>query len=369
MKSYLPVAYSAEKVAYMASPSFISKLCLSAVALAATGCGGASGTSSALPASPSSHVIRTGTKPPPPCVPTVWASSLSSNAVYGFTAPTSAPCVTLTGPYNGLNINAPIAVAISKHPKVLYVADLNNDRILVFNYAGVFIKWWSTGYGGQTYQPWGVCVSPKGLVGVANRQFNNTGPPGNVEFFVPTAASGSGPTGEASGIFIADQWCAFDRVSNFFVDGTTSGGQVIAYLARAFVGLNGQTLVNSGLGSGAFWVGMYSRINNPANDTLSVGTSVGLSTTQTIDNWKVAGPAAGPLVFTAIGAYSLTSYPSTTDAVYQLAPSLGGANGLLYVADYGASQTLYTTNNGGAVALYNNVNGTVGVAVRPSGQY
>ena len=103
------------------------------------------------------------------CTPTVWASSVGSNAVYGYTAANTAPCVTLTGPYNGINLSAPIALTLSVKPQWLYVADLSNDRIVVFAYQGVFVKAWTTNLSGQQYQPWGVCVSRKGIVGVGNR--------------------------------------------------------------------------------------------------------------------------------------------------------------------------------------------------------
>lgn len=343
------------------------ELFLAAAAVAFAGCAGGAGTPPTA-SGVAAPQARTGARPAL-CTPTVWASSLGNNAVYGYTAANSTPCVTLTGPYNGLTLNAPITVAIGKNPQRLYVADLNNNRIAVFTYQGRFIKTWSTGTGGQLYQPWGVCVSPKGIVGVANRQFNNSGPPGNVEFFLPNAPNNSTPSGVATGIFTSDQFCAFDRKGNFFVDGTTSSGQKVAYLARAFVNMPAQTLVDSGLGTGSFWVGMYSRINSPANDTLSVGTSVGSSVTETVMSWKVSGPAVGPLAFSPLASYTLTAYPATTDAVYQLAPTTGGSSGTLYVADYGNSTVLSAAANGGAVSVYNSVSGTVGVATRPTGQY
>ena len=180
-----------------------------------------------------------------------------------------APCVTLTGPYNGLNLNAPITVAISRSPKRLYVADLGNNRVLVFTYNGTYVKWWSTAYGGALFQPWGVCVSRRGLVGVASRQSNNTGPPGNVEFFMPNAPSGSQASGDANGVLTADQFCAFDKNGNFFVESTDVGRTEERVPRCRIVNLPGQTLIDSGLGTAAFSVGMYSRINNPANDTLS----------------------------------------------------------------------------------------------------
>ncbi len=338
-------------------------------AVAIAGCaGGASAPPVASTGVAASSAVRPGMRPAL-CTPKVWTTSLASNAVYGYTSASSSPCVTLTGPYNGVSLNAPITVAIGKSPKRLYVADLNNNRIVVFTYQGRFVKALSTAYGGALYQPWGVCVSQTGIVGVANRQYNNTGPSGNVLFFPPTAPNNSTATGDASGIFISDQFCAFDKKGNFFVDGTTSAGQKIAYLAVAFVNVPGQTLIDSGLGTASFWVGMYSRINNPANDTLSVATSTPNSSTETVMNWKVSGPAAGPLSFSPLASYTLTGYPSTVNAVYQAAPTTGGNSGALYIADYGASSTLDAPANGGATALYNGVNSTTGVATRPTGQY
>jgi hypothetical protein len=305
---------------------------------------------------------------PAVCIPNVWASSLSANAVYGYTAPSSAPCVTLSGPYNGVSFNAPISLATDRHGH-LYVADLNNFRIAVFTRTGVFIKAFNTTLGTQSYQPWGVCVSNNGVVGVGNRQFNNSGPPGNVEFFPSSAPNNSTPTGWANGILSSEEFCAFDKRGNFFVDGVAAaspGGQKIAYLSRANVNLPSGTLVDSNLGSASFWVGMYSRIDNPVDDTLSVGTSVGNSSTETVMNWKIAGPPAGPLTFSSLPAYTLSSYPVTTDAVYQLAPFV---KTFLYIADYGNSTVLQAPSNGGGVTPYNSVGGTVGVATYPRGQY
>ncbi len=94
-----------------------SKLTACLVAIAVAGCSGSTGNA---PSSSTAVVpqVRTASKPPPPCIPKVWATSLSPYAVYGYTAPSSAPCVTLTGPYNGLNLNAPITVAISSSRSV-----------------------------------------------------------------------------------------------------------------------------------------------------------------------------------------------------------------------------------------------------------
>jgi hypothetical protein len=254
------------------------------------------------------------------------------------------------------------------------VADLYNDRIVVFNHKGVFVKAWTTNLNGQTFQPWGVCVTIHGgIVGVGNRQFNNSGAPGNVEFFKVTTANFGGPTGYATGILESDRFCAFDRKGNFFVDGlaygSQGGGPQIAYLARAYINTPAQALVNSTLGNASSWSGMYSRINTVVTDTLSVGTTVPYANTQTVYNWQVAGPAAGPLTFTPLSPYTLTSFPSTANPLYQLAPDASGSVGNLYIADYGAGSVLSAPANGGPVAPYNSVTSNAGVITQPIGQY
>jgi hypothetical protein len=340
-------------------------------ALILTGCTAGGASSLTVPTSNAAQASKHRTTP---CTPSVWASSVNSNQVYGYTAASTAPCVTLTGPYDGLNISSPIALAMGSSPRnYLYVADLNNDRILVFTKTGVFVKAWITDYTGVLYQPWGVCVSKNGrVVGVGNRAYDNSpAQPGNAEFFHTNTPDGGSAYASASGVLDSYNFCAFDKKGNFFIDGLTSSGATkVAYLPRADVPTGG-TLVDSGLGSASFWVGMYSRINSPANDTLSVGTSISYGTTETVDNWKITGPPGGPLTFSAIASYSLTGYPSTRDAVYQLAPSAGGncTTCALYIADYGYAAILQSPPNGGAVSTYNGVGTTVGVTTNPPGQY
>lgn len=314
------------------------------------------------------QVPHTAEKAAQPCTPTLWATSTFPSAVYGYRAANSAPCVTLVGPYGGLSLNAPISLAIGKNPDRLYVADLGNARIAVFNYRGTFVKTWSTLLGGQSYQPYGVCVGPNGWVGVGNRQYNYTGAAGNAEFFRTQTVNNGRPTGYATGILSSDQFCAFDRVGNFFVDGPSSSGQKIAYLARGHVGKVKQALVDSQLGTASYWVGMYSRVNSPADDTLTVGTAA-LAPTQNVANWKVAGPKSGPLTFAALPTYALSSYPEGADPIYQLAPAPGGSTGSIFAADYGSSVVLKAPANGGSVSVYNSVSWTTGVATRPAGQY
>lgn len=301
------------------------------------------------------------------CIPTVWASSLSTNAVYGYVAANSPPCITLNGTYAGLAFNAPTSVAVWK--KYLFVADLNNDRVVVFTITGSYVKYFSTALGGNTYQPWGVCVSQNGIVGTGNRS-------GNVEFWKYSAPSGSTPTGNATGTLLQSYaFCAFDKLNNFYVDGAAfpsqGGGQQIAFLPSGNVNAGTQTLCNSGLGNGGYWVGMYSRINSPVNQTLSVGAAAGNQVTELVYTWPVtgSGTSCSSLAFGAPTTLTLTPYPSTPDPMYQLAPKKsGGPAGPIYVADYGDNTTLRATALG-AVSVLQTVPLTTGVAAQPSGQY
>jgi hypothetical protein len=311
---------------------------------------------------------------PASCVPKLWASSLSSNAVYGYTALNTTPCITLSGTYAGHSFNAPTTVAVWE--KYLYVADLNNDRIVVFTITGSYVKWLSTTLGTTAYQPWGVCVSKSGIVGVGNRNGIATSGsvPGNVEFWSANAASGSTPTGYGNAILSSDQYCAFDKLGNFYVDGPSyasqGGGQQIAYLPNGNVNLPAQTLCNSGLGNAHYWVGMYSRIDSPSDQTLSVGGAAGSQTTEDVITWPVAGSGTTcSLTFGASSVYAFTSYPSTSDPMYQLAPRRGGSLGKLFIADYGDGKILRGPANGGAVTTAETVSATTGVATQPAGQY
>jgi hypothetical protein len=313
---------------------------------------------------------------PLPCTPTLWATSPQHEAVYGYAAANSPPCITLAGTYAGLSLHGPFSVAVGSSPHYLYVADLYDNRIVVFNAAnGNYVKWLNTKLGGTPYNPWGVCVSPSGTLGVANIQ-QGTGQ-GNVEFFQSNAPNASLPTGDASGVLGRDEWCAFDSAGNFFVDGASAiqQNQGIAYLAGSAVGLPGQTLIDSGLGNASFWAGMYSRIDSPADQTLSVATAVGHSAIQTVRTWNVSGPPNGPLTFTpcTCSPYTFTNYPTHPlhgrDPVYQVAPGAGGASGTLYFADLGKGTVLQGPANGGNVSVYENPHSAIGVAANPAGQY
>ncbi len=311
---------------------------------------------------------------PANCTPTVWASSLTANRVYGYTAANSPACVTLHANYAGLHFHGPYGIAIGSNPNYLYVADIYNNRIVVFDANGNYVKWLNTKLGNTNYEPWGVCVNGQGTVGVGTIQEGAA--QGNVEFFAPNAASGSLPTGDATGLLQRQTYCTFDSAGNFFVDdGSSSGTSHIDYLASSNVGLPGQTLVDSGLGN-AVWAGMYSRINDPEDRTLSVATDANFSTTQHVYTWLVGGPATGPLTFTpcTCSPYTFHQYPHVAIPVNGVAPSVGGASGVLYFADYGkdapqggAGKILQGPANGGPVTVYQHLHGVIGVATNPTG--
>jgi hypothetical protein len=306
------------------------------------------------------------------CTPTLWASGRAQGhpgGVNGYVAANSAPCITLHGSYNGLSLTGLYTLAIGSSPNYLYVPDIYNYRIVVFDYSGNYVKWLSTKLGNTNYEPWGVCVSSQGVLGVGNIQEGAA--QGNVEFFPPNAASGSLPTGDATGQMQRQTECAFDSAGNFFVEDGNTGGSHIDYLAASNVGVTGQTLVDAGLGTSS-WVGMYSRVDSPADQTLSVGINTPDSATQKVYTWTVNGPPAGPLTFTpcACSPYTFHHYPHNTgNAMDDVSPSSGGASGVLYMADYGKGRILQGPANGGHVTTYETLRSAIGVATNPSGQY
>jgi hypothetical protein len=220
------------------------------------------------------------------------------------------------------------------------------------------------------FEPVGVCVSNTlGVVGVGNRAY--AGAPGNVMFFNISAANFSGPTGWASWTAKPSEgYCAFTKIGDFFVDAADASGsnRRIAYVPRGNVNLPSQALLNSGVSPPGYWVGMYC---NKGTDTtvVHVGAAVNSATTQKIYGWLVTGPPGGPLTFTPKPTISLTSYPTVTNPLQQIAPSAPGANRKLYVADYGAGKILDAPDPvGGAVSTYKPVTNAVGVATYPDGQ-
>jgi|GEM_PF-1981134 len=318
------------------------------------------------PASASLGYRTAGVNHRAPCTVALWASSPTTNTVYGYSAPYTI-CVTLTG------FNTPAGLTTDQQGN-LYVADLNNHRIMIYNSAGVFIKKWSTTLFSHNYQPVGICASDidytKSPIGVVTRYANHSSSPGIVEFFREYLPNNSTASGYASGIVNQGNFCAFDVKSNFFVDGpVTSGGKKIAYLTSYQYNTNVHTLTDSFLGTGSNWVGMYSRIDSPVDETLSVGTKTPLSTTQVVDNWKV-GCTASVCTFTSIAPYSLTSYPSSSpNNVAQLAPTAGGSLGSLFIADADANLVFGTPAAGGAVVGVESPTYAFGVATEPQGQY
>ena len=170
---------------------------------------GCSKTGSAFAPSPAAAPAATQSRlhgaHPPPCTPTLWASSFYYNAVRGYMAPQSPACVNLHGAYAGLHFHGPYSIAVGSNPNYLYVADLYNNRIVVFDYQGNYVKWLDTKLGNTPYEPWGVCVSTQGVVGVGNIREGTA--PGNVEFFPAGATSGSLPTGDATGQFQRETQC------------------------------------------------------------------------------------------------------------------------------------------------------------------
>jgi len=341
----------------------IAKIALAASSAALVACSGGAGVGRVPVTSQSIHQ-----RVPPPCVPSVWASSLSANAVYGFTGP-GAPCITLNGTYNGQPLSGPYGLATDNAGN-LYVADSNNIRILVFTKNGTFVKEWITGLMSGKYEPVGVCVSNTlGVVGVGNQA--TSGSAGNVMFFNTSAANFSGPTGWASWtVKPSEGYCAFTKIGDFFVDAADANGsnRRVAYVPRGKVNLPSQALVNSGVSPAGYWVGMYC---NKGTDTtvLHVGAAVNAATTQKIYGWQVTGPANGPLTFTPKPTILLTSYPTATNPLQQIAPATPGPGRKLYVADYGAGSVLDAPDPaGGAVSVFGSVTSAVGVATYPDGQ-
>jgi hypothetical protein len=292
--------------------------------------------------------------------PKVWASSLGGRVVNGYTAANAAPCITLNGSTSGMAFTAPFGLATDGAGR-LYVADVNNSRVVVFAKTGGYLATMKMASGEQ---PYNVCVSATGVVGVVDRPAASNGT-GDVEFF--TNYTNATMTGSAAGVLNTFEWCAFDKIGNFFADGSLlyggGGGQKIVYLKKPNVNLPGKVMLDSGLGSATYWLGMYV-LKGSSPPRLSVGGNYELQ------NFKiVAGVPTGPPTVTA-----LPGYPTGSDAFYQAAPTTGGINATIYIADYGAGLVLQAPEGGaglpgGPVSTYNPLSTTVGVATEPTGQY
>jgi hypothetical protein len=363
--------------------------------------GGLAGISA--PAQPSSARAMSGAHhdiPPNTCpahTPRVWASDLGTNQVFGYALAGGAPCITLNGTEapGGTYFNAPFYLATDALGQ-LYVADLNNDRVVRYTKKGVFAplptasQVYETDYGGQAFQPEGVCVTQKGILGVANRAYNNSGPT-SVEVFNQSGtligfATNSGLTSAES--------CAFDKLGDLFLAGSTNNGQQIYYLNRGLITLTA-TLVNSGIPNTSYWISLYSRINGGGDDYyLSAGSPPSTCAPgpfcAPISTWKLSNtaagngppPASGTIHFQPAPATpwlcTINGYPNNYDAVYQAAPQKGAGNASLFIADYANS----SIEESGPASCPDNANGSqanptifaapaapVGVATYPTGQY
>jgi hypothetical protein len=295
----------------------------------------------------------------PPQAVKVWASSLGGRTVEGYNA-LGAGCIALAGA-PGSPFAAPFGLATDGAGR-LYVADVNNSRVVVFTNAGVYVTTLNMAAGEQ---PYNVCVSANGVVGVVDRPAAPSGT-GDVEFF--TDYTHAVMTGNASGVLNTFEWCAFDKIGNFFADGSVgyngAGGQKIVYLKKPNVNLPNKIVTDSLLGSATYWLGMYV-LKGSSPSRLSVGGNYQLQ------NFKIV---AGVPIAAGATVTALTGYPQGRDAFYQAAPSAGGVNATIYIADYGASIINKAPEGGvglpgGAVATYNSLGTTVGVATEPSGQY
>jgi NHL repeat-containing protein len=333
-----------------------------AIALLA-GCAGGSSTSpytgtstapwsaGSLSMTPESITGLPRTEPLCPAGPKVWASSLGLADVKEYAPPNPVACRILVGA-PGSPFVAPFGLATDSAGR-LYVADVNNSRVVVFAPNGVWLHTIPT-----ANAPWSVCLS------------NTTNPPivgvvtqsGDAEFFTNYL---SAMTGQATGVLNSTQWCAFNGAGDFFADGDAiAGGRKIVYLPAASVNLPAQTLLDSGLGTATFWEGMYVQLGF---NILSVGGNY------EIQNFHI-NAAGKPVPVPALPPTALVNYPTGRDPFYQPAPSAGGVNATIYVADYGMSKLLQAPvggvgRPGGPVTLYTNLSATVGVATSPRGQY
>lgn len=269
--------------------------------------------------------------------------------------------MTLDGSTSGLKFAAPYGLATDPLG-TLYVADVNNARVVAFSNTGAYVATMNVAAG---YQPYGVCVSKNGVVGVADRATG--GGNGDVEFF--TNYTFSAMTGRATGILKTFIWCAFDSHNNFFADGTAiAGGQEIVYLNKANVNMPGQAILASALGTGTYWEGMYVQKNY---NSLSVGGSV--TGVFEMQNFHI-NPNGRPVPVPAIPPTVLNGYPAGSDPFYQAAPSAGAGAGTIYVGDFGASLIQEApvggpNRPGGAVTTFNALTAAIGVATHPTGQY
>jgi hypothetical protein len=347
--------------------NFILGLAACLAILLSAGCAGGQTAGSLTGSAGMPAALRTAHFPPPCATPKVWISQPlpSFTQVEGYRANgTPIPCSANNGSASGTLFIDATALA-SDAAGNYYVVDTLNYRVVVFNSAGGYIDTLDTK---TSVQPYGVCVSPSGVVGVADTEPGSTG---DVEFFT-SGVSGNyaAPTGWATGVDVNFQWCAFDKAGNFLATGTTSAGaQQIVYLSAADVNLASQTLLSSGIATGPDWGSMYVQLKCSAGANGEVLAVSDLTPSPpTIQFWKI-NPATGrPTAL--ISTLSLTGYPSGANNMEQDAPdNTCYTKAFVYFADYGGSKALRTREYSGAIGVFNgSVNGAYGVATNPTGQ-
>jgi hypothetical protein len=305
---------------------------------------------------------------PPTCpVPAVWISQYNSSygIVEGYTASgTAIACTINNGGASGSYFDEPFGLASDKTGN-LYVADVYNKRVVVFNSGGSYIDTLQTK---SSVYPHGVCVSPHGVVGVADFNFG-TGA-GDIEFF-GSGISGNmtAPSGWATGVDTVFQWCAFDRKGNFFATGTTSGGsQEIVYLRASSVNTPAATLSASTISTTPYWESMYVQLK--CSDSHDKGETLAVANlTPEIEFFKI-NPSSGAPSPTPISTLPLTGYPTGTNNMEQDALNDECyTKSTVYFADYGGSEALQTKEYSGAISVFNaSVTDAAGVATNPTGQ-
>jgi hypothetical protein len=306
-----------------------------------------------------------------PCNPTpsVWASD-NGSGVYGFTAPYTQVCALFGSPGHPFNQTQGLA---TDHVGNLYVADTGNKRIVVFSNTGLFLNAFSTNTPYGVYAPHGVCVSRKGVIGVAGTPATSGGAVA-VEFF--------NDAGTLIGYAMYPQFngalfCAFDKEDDFFADGAAQrpAGQNIWYVTRGNVHTMGATLMLSNVGNGAYWLGLYAS-NSVSGNTLSAASvpisGPGCNYCERVRTWAISGNGAqGPRTLSLQATCDMTYYPGIANGIRQIAPN---AIGKLFAADFGDSQVVRSGTCGGGngsvmSTTYAQWHQYFGVALYPTGQY
>jgi hypothetical protein len=245
----------------------------------------------------------------------------------------------------------------------------------VFSKTGLFLYSFSTNSVNGAYTPRGVCVSRKGVVGVAGAPSSSAAPVA-AEFF----DNGGTLIGYATyPQFNSALFCAFDKQDDFFADGAAQRppGQNIWYVRRGNVHTMGTPLMLSNAGNAGYWLGLYSA-NSVAGNTISAASvpisGPGCNYCERVRTWTVSGSGAtGPIALTLQGTCDMTYYPGMTNGIRQIAPD---AIGKLYAADFGDFEIVKSGTCGGGngsvmSTMYMGGYGTqyYGIATYPTGQY